>query len=309
MKPAYTINTSSLHSNDKMDPHAPLTPPAEKRQFSPTERKPSVTFDFSNLSDETAAENYGTENANMETPALLSPLSPLQPAVSVDINAQAVPDTILVALLDREKEMRDLVRHNHQFFQSLETHLQSMWPRFENTLYVPRLQMPDSDWIKRLSKALEGAPSLLGTFKELVGYLGEDEHAASMNDDECHATAYEEPAFANVDITHIRKYPQRLAKFPDAYPQFFINCEEAMKSTPLSPSRTQRHKSLHSSPPQHDEDAYTLFRQTLFTSRDTLPDDVWETKIYDQLDQWPNLIDQLKEIVAYEVEDEEDDEQ
>ncbi|KAG0166697.1 hypothetical protein DFQ30_006880 [Apophysomyces sp. BC1015] len=245
--------------------HGPLTPPSEAgSDHRKGSRKASVTFDLSNI-PRALANDFN--DGSLLSPSISSPGS----ISSIDISAQAVPDSILVALLDRENEMYELVRHNHAFFSSLQTHLQSKWQRFENTLYCPRSQMADEDWLERIGRALNGTPSLLEKFKELVGYMGDDDHATSC----------EHPSFADVDLTLIRDYPATLESFPESYPQFFTNCQQTMAN----------------------ENLYKSFKQILFAPRPDMPDDIWETTIYDRLDRWPDLVAQLKEIVAYEIED------
>ncbi|KAG1519573.1 hypothetical protein G6F52_008491 [Rhizopus delemar] len=168
---------------------------------------------------------------------------------------------MLVALFDREREMKELVEHNKSFFSSLESFLNEKWPRFENTIYVPRTQMSDIEWITRISKALEPVPPLLEKFKELVGYLGEEE----------------EEVRDKVELRQIRNRLDHLSK--EAYPQFFINCKETMS-----------------------DEEYKLFIETLFDTS-TMKDELWEKKIRQQLKPWPNVLEQLEEIIAYEIEE------
>ncbi|ORY97906.1 hypothetical protein BCR43DRAFT_490540 [Syncephalastrum racemosum] len=241
------------------EPAVPLTPPeTRKPSFSSStglnSRKLSVTFDLSNLPS---------------TPREEKDIQLLSPSNSIDISAQAVPDTILVALLDRDQEMRQLVSHNHAFFSALRTHLHPNWDRFENTLYCPRSQMPDVDWIKRIEKAMQAAPSLLQQFYDLVGYVEQEDYPSTSS----------EPLVAHFDIARLRNYPKRLEALPTAYPQLFVNCRQSMT-----------------------EDEADEFMRLLLTPRSSMPDDLWEMAIYDQLDRWPNLVDQLHEIIAYEVE-------
>ncbi|KAI8350614.1 hypothetical protein EDC96DRAFT_519402 [Choanephora cucurbitarum] len=197
-------------------------------------------------------------------------LSPCATSPTIDIHVQVVPNTMLVALFDRAAEMKELVSHNKTFFLALRSHLDSRWPRFENTLYCERTQMPDVEWMKRISKALQGVPSLLEKFKELVGYLGEEEEEEDVTDASDHF-------FSHVTISRIRQMPERLSK--EAYPQFFINCQESMG------------------------DEYQGFRQLLFTPSDQLDDRTWEQKMHDYLKPWPTILEQLQEIVAYEIEE------
>ncbi|KAI9356707.1 hypothetical protein BD770DRAFT_322845 [Pilaira anomala] len=228
-----------------------FSPPQEKPVIDTYyRRKSSVTFDLPSASNE----------------ELLSPCTGTSP--TVDITAQVVPDTMLVALYDRSSEMKGLIRHNKTYFMSLKHHLNDKWSRFENTLYCERSKMGDKEWMKRISKSLQGAPPLLEKFKELVGYLGDDEEEKEE----------EKKYFSNVNIGLIRKHPERLSK--EAYPQFFINCKNCIRG----------------------EKEYDEFIKNLFSKE--LTDSQWEAKIFNVLNQYPDLLEQLQEIVAYETESE-----
>ncbi|KAI8053149.1 uncharacterized protein B0P05DRAFT_561788 [Gilbertella persicaria] len=223
-------------------------------------RKTSVTFDL-------PAEQQGDEETAQEL------LSPCATSPTIDIHAQIVPDTMLVALFDRASEMKELIHYNKTFFLALKSHLGTKWPRFENTLYCERQKMPDYEWMKRISKALQAVPSLLEKFKELVGYLGEEEEEEEAADT---ASDY---FFSHVPISRIRRMPQRLSK--ESYPQFFINCQESLG------------------------DDYQAFYDLLFTSPDQLEDHAWEQQMHERLKSRKNILEQLQEIVAYEIEEEE----
>ncbi|KAI9019347.1 hypothetical protein CLU79DRAFT_246305 [Phycomyces nitens] len=257
----HSINTSNLNTT-----HGPLTPPEDAA--SPTiqtdkPRKTSVTFDPAIL------------NKNHD---ILSPTA-TEPPVAIDLNAHAVPSSILVALWDRDKEMRDLVKHNHVFFDSLRMHMPN-WTRFENTLYYPRGQLSDEIWMSRIEKALEGFPHALDRFKDLVGYIGEP---SDQPEESVHV-----PQFDHVDLVNIRDFPGRLKKFPEAYPQFFINCQ----------------RTLEANGPKD----FVRFKETLFSPRSQMTDEMWEASLNDQLAIAPNLMTQLKEIIAYEAEEEDEEE-
>ncbi|CAG8585563.1 15170_t:CDS:1 [Funneliformis mosseae] len=55
-----------------------------------------------------------------------------------------------------------------------------------------------------------------------------------------------------------------------------------------------------------DSKLYSHFVQILLTPRRMMPDDLWEESIYECLINWPHLISQLKEIIAYELSKKED---
>lgn len=236
------------------------------------QRKSSVTFDLPPTPSNEEERELGSGEQE-----LLSPCPASCP--TVDICAHSVPDTMLVALFDRSSEMKGLVRHNRNYFSALQHHLDAKWSRFENTLYCDRSKMPDIEWMSRISKALQSAPSLLEKFKDLVGYMGETEDEDEDEDDDTTSTGDGE-FFASVDISRIRNYPNRISK--ESYPQFYINCQQFMQ-----------------------EAEFEQFVNTLSsTDRKEISDELWESKIYKQLHDWPNLLEQLQELVAYEIEEE-----
>ncbi|KAI8086632.1 uncharacterized protein BX664DRAFT_282719 [Halteromyces radiatus] len=244
-----------------MNIDTPLTPPADQHDDDHEIHKPSVKFDLSNL------PTMNKDQKQQEQ----APPSPC-----IDICAHMVPSTILVALLDREQEMRGLVRHNMPFFETLQLHLgPTQWPLFEDILYRDRQQLSDKEWMSRIEQFLNQVPSLLGTFKELVGYVDDS------NDQERNTTAgLSITGVPNVDLCHIRQYPDRLKDLHSSYPQFFINCQQVLS-----------------------EDDYTQMENVLFASKSELSDGRWKSLIKKLLSPHQNLMDQLKEIIAYEIDD------
>ncbi|GAB5588784.1 hypothetical protein Unana1_03684 [Umbelopsis nana] len=229
-------------------------------------RKPSVSFDLSNLPEKRTTESivFTQDDPDQHAPRPSSP--------PIDISGHVVPDTILVALLDRDIEMKEL-----------------------RVLFARRDQVPDAEWIQEIAVLLEHAPALFEKFKELVGY---EEYLFDSDsyeeDDEEHSRhgSYDESTFENVDITLIRNYPSKLATFKQSYPQFFINAKRCF--TPYGEDDQMDHNPL-----------FEEFENLLFSPRREIEDQDWENRIYDILDNWPNLLAQLKEIIAYEVDCEE----
>jgi hypothetical protein len=252
-------------------------------------RKPSVSFDLSNLPEKPTTESIVFTQGDPDQHAPRSSSPP------IDISGHVVPDTILVALLDRDIEMKELASRNKSFFSMVESHLHSSWPGFQRVLFARRDQVPDAEWIQEIAVLLEHAPALFEKFKELVGY---EEYLFDSDsyeeDDEEHSRhgSYDESTFENVDITLIRNYPSKLATFKQSYPQFFINAKRCF--TPYGEDDQMDHNPL-----------FEEFEILLFSPRREIEDQDWENRIYDILDNWPNLLAQLKEIIAYEVDCEE----
>ena len=102
---------------------------------------------------------------------------------SIDIHGQAVSNDILVALLDRASEMKQLAQRNAQFYEAIEHYItetqgDAAWQRFQDIVYKPREKLPDRPWIHQISQYLAHNPVFLSKFKESVGYEDEEEEAA-----------------------------------------------------------------------------------------------------------------------------------
>lgn len=219
-------------------------------------RTSSVTFDLPALITTTEPEALDAEG---DYQGLASPC--------IDINAHIIPSTILVALLDREREMNEIVSHNRPFFSSIRQQLDPVrWAAFESVLYTKRQELPDKEWIAGIEYLLRQTSSV-GTFKELVGYIENDQIFA--DDDGQGLTG-------NVDLSAIRSHPERLATLKSSYPQFFINCQQILS-----------------------EDQLLQLQAALIAPISKLSDEQWNDVINRTLS--PNLMDQFKEIVEYEV--------
>lgn len=98
----------------------------------------------------------------------------------IDIHGQAVSSDILVALLDRHSEMKDLVSRNYQFYDTIqhyiiETQGNEAWVRFQDVIYKPRHKLPDRVWMTQISHYLSHNPVFFSKFKEIVGYEEDDD--------------------------------------------------------------------------------------------------------------------------------------
>ncbi|KAI7894900.1 uncharacterized protein EV154DRAFT_497342 [Mucor mucedo] len=100
---------------------------------------------------------------------------------SIDIHGQPVSSDILVALLDRPGEMKQLAARNAQFYESLEHYItetqgEAAWQKFQDLVYKPREKLPDRAWMNQISQYLVHNPIFLSRFKDTVGYENEDEN-------------------------------------------------------------------------------------------------------------------------------------
>ncbi|KAI8973300.1 hypothetical protein BDF20DRAFT_881613 [Mycotypha africana] len=101
----------------------------------------------------------------------------------IDIDGRLASADILVALLDRPAEMKDLVLRNKSFYETLENYItetqgSEAWQHFQDILYKPRERLPDRIWMNQISHYLAQNPVFLNTFKESVGYDDDDDDTA-----------------------------------------------------------------------------------------------------------------------------------
>ncbi|CAG8747717.1 11816_t:CDS:1, partial [Acaulospora colombiana] len=169
---------------------------------------------------------------------------------SIDISVRDLNSDILVSLVDREAEMRDLFARNQDYFDTVRQSIfpssdEQGWHRFLDLLYSPRHVLSDAEWMSAISNYMEPNPTLLVKFKEIVGYYEVDEnpddyfestsdngyHESNLTDrrrvsfdhsDPCYTGAwFEEPENKFLDVSIIRDYPRILENLESSYPQFF----------------------------------------------------------------------------------------
>ncbi|KAI8379312.1 uncharacterized protein BYT42DRAFT_568393 [Radiomyces spectabilis] len=106
----------------------------------------------------------------------------------VNIHGQSVRNDVLVALLDRPREMQMLAQHNADFYTALRHYIEEVqgseaWQQFQDLVYSPREKIPDRLWMAKISQFLSHNPVFLGKFKESVGYDDEADMGADEEED------------------------------------------------------------------------------------------------------------------------------
>ncbi|CAG8467578.1 23654_t:CDS:2 [Dentiscutata erythropus] len=189
-------------------------------------------------------------------------------------------DVVLVALVDRDSEMRELFKKNKDYFEMVKHSIFSSeengeWQEFLSILYAPRDLIPDLQWMNKIS----------------------------VNDEITDL----------VNITVIRDRPNILENILNSYPQFFINAQQALSQVNKRPGSALGGNHLTDNIPLRDftelnghnhEPLYeNVYEHILTCPRSEMSDDEWEMAIYECLDPWPQLVAQFEEIVAYERND------
>ncbi|CAI2174046.1 10977_t:CDS:1 [Funneliformis geosporum] len=274
----------------------PLTPPEEKR---------SVSFDLSTLT--------------LAIPNDVNTIA-TSPSESIDIPARELSQDIMVALVERDTEMRELFICNQDFFDMVKQSTfedDDAWNEFLELLYSKREDKPDSEWMNSISESLSANPPLLVTFKQIIGFYDDDDTQQEFEDSyspEISGTSNDE---GFIDITPIRGFPKIMENLEKSYPQFFINAKNILgkerqrrgsvlggnhlldNDNPLLHPNIENH-----SPEASSETLYEEFKRILLTPRSEMDDNEWETAIYECLDPWPQLICQLEDIILYEISEE-----
>ncbi|KAF9188498.1 hypothetical protein BGZ51_000535 [Haplosporangium sp. Z 767] len=209
---------------------------------------------------------------------------------------EPVAQDILVAMLDRSSEMKALVAKHSDFFNLINSSLCETSRNHYNVIVLkPRAELSDRDWMHAIACHLQSLPiCILEKFKGIVGWIGpdceededEDHHNPLWSDEEY---CYRDSSFDDVQVKWLRDIDDfSFETFQKCYPQFFVNCRDRLHGRHLTYGGDQR-------------DLYDIFCETLKLTRKELPcDKAWTRRINGCLEKDPELLLQLKEIVAYE---------
>lgn len=208
------------------------------------------------------------------------------------INRVCVSSEMLVALIDRPSELEALAAIHSDLFNLMYNSLSpSAQSAFKTLLFTPRDVLSDRDWMQAISRP-EFLPCVLQKFKALVGWMDiddtNDNGRAWVDDDDEYG--YED-SLEQVEIKWFRDLDGfSVEVFEKCYPQFFVNARERLQGRRMSLGGDHR-------------DRYVVFCETLGLSRQALAcDNAWTRRINGCLEKHPELLLQFKEIVAYEVE-------
>ncbi|KAF9549795.1 hypothetical protein EC957_002861 [Mortierella hygrophila] len=280
-----------------------ITHPAETSSITAAPQGPDSTNDDTTMPSiipttttaaTTKTENTTTMTATAEesiTTSVVENRAP-QEIIINHITAEDAPQDLLVALFDRPSELEALTVKHSEFFNLIYSSLsQSSREPFKTLLFTPRSSLGDRDWMQTIDKQLSALPPcILEKFKGIVGWIGleDDEDERDLwGEDEY---GYRDSSFEQVQIKWLRDVPDfPLETFEQCYPQFFVNARDRLQGHRMSYGGDQR-------------DHYVIFREILQLSRDDLPcDNAWARRMNGCLEKHPELLLQLKEIVAYET--------
>ncbi|GES96530.1 hypothetical protein GLOIN_2v1606425 [Rhizophagus clarus] len=299
----------SKPNKTRVDNVSPPTPPEERRSvsFDPSVKTMSIPKDINYLN--------GFTNS---------------PAESIDISVRDCSEEISVSLKERDTEMKELVICNKEFFDTVKQSIfedEEGWEEFLKILYSKREEIPDCKWMESISNYLSDNPQLLANFKQITGYLENDDDDDDNYDNDYYMDDIQEeydddlgytpecdPVY--VDIAPIRNFPQALKNLETSYPQFFINAKQELGG--LGKERHRRGSTLgrnhfsDDNPLLHpnvddqssDNSSVTLydeFKRILVTPRDIMNDFEWETAINEILIVSKSLLDHFYEIIIQEI--------
>ncbi|KAG2171638.1 hypothetical protein INT43_008364 [Umbelopsis isabellina] len=252
----------------------------------------------------------------------------------VDIRGRAVGDSVLVALLERPRDMEDLIARNTEFFEAIEHHIretqgEDAWKEFKQVLLSPRESIPDGAWLDMLIPRLEANPSFIAKFYEMVGY---DEYESdSEPEDEAENRAANVPSMPptaaydsdsdeeeSVELSAVREFPEIQQRLPDIFPPFFRKVRHCLSQgcTSDAVNMSARRNSVQADCLTEDVDVdvaevrhqhinvdaegdYDRFIGILQTTRREQPDDnKWQDDVSECLDGWPDLLEELRDIIS-----------
>lgn len=302
----------------------PLTPPDEKR---------SVSFDLhSNTTLQIPYENTFYPNSNGSNGFATSP------AESIDIAVRELSEDVCVSLMKRHVEMKELVDRNKDFFDKVKQisfEDENDWKNFLKVLYSKRDEKRDHQWMDEISEFLSNNPPFLATFKQIIGYYENDDATDSVDNDanndadyfnnvdfdDIQEEHYESCAMNDhvyIDVTPIRRFPNKLENLEKFYPVFFDNVKQllnqerqrrgsagsALGGNHLSDDNPNLHPVDVQSEEPTEEKPYDEFIRILKTPTDVMDDDEWETAIYECLDPSQDLVSEFEYMICHEIPEE-----
>ncbi|OZJ03494.1 hypothetical protein BZG36_04019 [Bifiguratus adelaidae] len=223
-----------------------FTPSESNGAHHPDKPPKSPTVHFSDVVGTTPPLEVATSNLPATT----------TPPPSAEVKAHAIPNTILVPLVHRENELRELMRRNRDFYGLLHHHLTSRseeaWQEFKSVLYAKRELMPDREWIQEIERFLDSTPSILIKLKELIGYEEDEEEPDSAEvseDDEGDLVkpGHKVPQHDNIELCCIRAYPNRVATLQPRYRQFFFMAKACLSQNEIPGITSRRGSHVHPS--------------------------------------------------------------
>ncbi|GJJ75788.1 hypothetical protein EMPS_08146 [Entomortierella parvispora] len=262
-----------------------------------TDSTASITSALSSSTTANADESsLSTETGPLTTTSTTNENSAPKEIILNHILTEAAPQDMLVALIDRSSELEALAAFHSDFFRLLYASISSSSREaFKTLLFSPRSQICDKEWMQTIASEpfLLGHPCLLEKFKALVGWIGPDGDVDDESDVQLWGEdeyCYRDSSLEQVQIKWLRDLEDfPIETFEEYYPQFFINAREKLQGRRMSHGGDNR-------------DHYVIFRETLQLSRKELAcDNAWTRRMNGCLEKHPELLLQLKEIVAYEV--------
>jgi len=263
---AITAAVGNTSDDNELIPTPPLSAGATE---SPTSAKRFLETD-----GEVAEQAVMVETPTIEKAGYNSVVDNFSKASPLHLHCLPIPDDILVSLLERQVEIRDLVKANEEFFAMVKAtiHSDTQWEKFEKILYMERKELSDKEWMFQLSEFLTVNPALLMKFKDIVGYWGDipsDANEETVSHDDYY-----------VDTLLIRDHPERLASFEKLYPDFFANAYKDFDK---------------------NRELYAEFKRILFATRYEMSDEEWDDRLYGVLSRFPSLLGQFEDIIAFEL--------
>ncbi|KAF9362301.1 hypothetical protein BGX34_006441 [Mortierella sp. NVP85] len=236
--------------------------------------------------DDDPIDNEAQERAASES-------SSTQDIILNHVFTGAAPQDMLVALFDRPSELQALAARHSEFFSLMYSSVsKTNRDEFKAVLFKPRESLSDRDWMSAITDYLAPLPPcVLEKFKGIVGWIGPD---GDEDEDELWGEdeyGYRDSSFEQVQVKWFRDIENfTLETFQQCYPQFFVNARERLEGRRMSHGGDQR-------------DHFVIFCETLDLTRQDLPcDNAWTRRMNSCLEKHPELLLQLKEIIAYEVE-------
>ncbi|CAG8569366.1 18718_t:CDS:2 [Rhizophagus irregularis] len=236
----------SKPNKTRVDNISPPTPPSD-------EEKRSVSFDPS-VKTLSIPKDFSYSNGFINSPS-----------ESIDISVRDCSEEMLVSLKERDTEIKDLVVHNQEFFDTVKQSIfedDETWEKFEKVLYSKREEIPDYITpIRYYPHALENFeksyPQFFINAKQELGKLGKERSRRGST----------------------------------------LGRNHLSNDNPLLHPNIEDHQPLNDS----SVTLYDELKRVLVIPRDEMDDFEWETAINEILDVSPPLLEHFYEIVIEEI--------
>ncbi|KAI8090009.1 uncharacterized protein BX664DRAFT_334478 [Halteromyces radiatus] len=244
----------------------------------------------------------------------------------IEVTGYELPDSMLVPFVVREEEIVQVIQRNPGFITQVQQQVDDhTFTRFKSTLFAPRHDINDHDWLLRIENLLSKLSTpIWENFQALVDHFPTS--TSSTTDESDHQSSPKSPM--PISTTPLST-PTLLSARPPLLAQLKEQRYDRGSSTSTATSGASSFRYLYDDhgyffdprirksktwmtdfEPLLNEcktvmksDDYRLFVHWLFVSPSHITDDHWESALYECLNQYPMLFLKLKDWIDQKIEE------